>query len=48
MPHPELIQLSRVEELFDNGELDKALEVIDNFFQLNETDYQQKPGKYEN
>lgn len=42
MSHPELIHFSRVEELFNDGNLDEALEIIDDFIQLEGIDFQQK------
>ncbi|MFX0021013.1 MAG: tetratricopeptide repeat protein [Candidatus Hermodarchaeota archaeon] len=42
MSHPELNQLTRAEELFDEGKLDKALEILNDTVQYEELNYQQK------
>lgn len=42
MSHPELKQLSRAEQLFDAGQLDEALEILNDWPQFEELNLQQK------
>ena len=42
MSHPELNQLTRAEELFDEGELEKALEILNDWSQFEGLNPQQK------
>jgi len=42
MSHPELNQLTRAEELFNEGELEKALEILNDWKQFEGLNPQQK------